>query len=218
MAWIINEDQALKRHLQGVTVSDDRAAQRPVQVKFGMPDAELSSQQFPLVVIDLIDIAEATERRQSFSRGPLPEGYEPEGLPTAGLHEVIEAENPDPYDLTYQIAAWSRHPRHDRQLLGVIGGELLPVRFGTLYVPQDGTARRLDRVGFAKRDTTDETGKRLFRNVWTVRVSSELWPYQLQALRLAYSGVKLNDPAVVPTPPAEFGPFTPLTTLNLQNS
>lgn len=202
MPWILNEDNALKRHLQGMFVSDDRAARRPVQVKFGMPDAELSAQTYPMVIIDLIDVSEATERRMVGRVDDL--GYLPEGVVAAGPLEKIEPPLPDPYDLTYQITAWSRHPRHDRQLLGVIGGELLPPRGGTLYVTEDGTARRLDRVGFAKRDTTDENGKRLFRNVWTVRVSSELWPFQLKALRLAYSGVILNDPAVVPDAPTEF--------------
>ena len=205
MPWLVNEDNALKRHLQGVFVSDDRAARRPVQVKFGMPDAELSAQEFPMVVIDLIDVSEATERRMNGRVEDL--GYLPENVAEAGDLEKYEPPLPDPYDLTYQVTAWSRHPRHDRQLLGVIGGELLPPRGGTLYVPEDGTARRLDRVGFAKRDSMDEKGKRLFRNVWTVRVSSELWPFQLQALRLAYSGVILNDPEVVPDAPPIFTPL-----------
>jgi len=202
MPWLINEDEALKQHLQGVTVSDDRAAHRPVQVKFSMPDAELSAQTYPMVVIDLIDIAEATERRMNGRVYDLT--YTPEAVADPTALEKLEPDLPEPYDLTYQVTSWSRHPRHDRQLLGVIGGELLPPRFGTLYVTADGTARRLDRVGFAKRDTTDEHGKRLFRNIWTVRVSSELWPFQVAALRLAFSGVVLNDPEVVPVPPADF--------------
>jgi hypothetical protein len=54
----------------------------------------------------------------------------------------------------------------------------LPFRFGQLLVPEDNTMRRLDILGFTKRDTT-ESGKRLFNNIYNIRVSSELFPDQL---------------------------------------
>jgi hypothetical protein len=50
----------------------------------------------------------------------------------------------------------------------------LPLRFGQLTIPQDGTNRRLDMLGFSKRDTT-ENGKRLFSNVYTIRISAEIF-------------------------------------------
>jgi hypothetical protein len=57
----------------------------------------------------------------------------------------------------------------------------LPFRFGQLPIPQDGTNRRLDMLGFSKRDTT-EGGKRLFSNVYNIRISSELFVDQINAV------------------------------------
>jgi hypothetical protein len=51
----------------------------------------------------------------------------------------------------------------------------LPFRFGQLDIPEDGTARRLDMLGFSKRDTT-EGGKRLFSNVYNIKISAEIFP------------------------------------------
>ncbi|MFZ9615384.1 MAG: hypothetical protein ACO3AG_01805, partial [Fluviibacter sp.] len=59
---------------------------------------------------------------------------------------------------------------------------ILPFRFGVLEIPEDGTLRRLEHMGYTKRDTTED-GKRLFVNVFSVRVSSELFPSDLEGAR-----------------------------------
>ena len=89
---------------------------------------------------------------------------------------------PIPVDLLYQVATWSRKPRHDRQMINSLFNRgLLPFRFGQLFIPEDGTNRRLDVLGFSKRDTT-EADKRLFNNIYNIRISAELFPDQLVQL------------------------------------
>jgi len=168
MPFINNEDGALKNLLQGITVSDAGNPARPVGVFYGQPDKEIRQQAFPYITIDLISVTEASERVQS---GWVKLGYTPEGADPTANYETMY---PMAINLDYQITTYARQPRHDRQLLAeLFKMGRLPVRFGQLYVPEDGTFRRLDTLGFSKRDTT-ESDKRLFMNVFTVRVSSEV--------------------------------------------
>jgi hypothetical protein len=82
---------------------------------------------------------------------------------------------PIPVYLDYQITTYARQPRHDRQIIYELTKPTrIPFRFGGLVIPEDRSIRRLDLIGFAKRDTTEQD-KRLFRNVYTVRISSELF-------------------------------------------
>ena len=61
--FILAEDEALKAHIQGLTVSDNSMPDRPVKVWFGYPDVEVRDQVFPFLTIDLIDIKAANERQ-----------------------------------------------------------------------------------------------------------------------------------------------------------
>ena len=183
-AFIIGEDEALKARLQGVTVEDDKNSSRPVGVWYGQPDIEVRTQSYPFLTIDLIDVSEATERVMN-SLGVHP-WYHADPEMTVGPYTYDDwtVPYPVPINLDYQITSFSRQPRHDRQILAQVLGNRLPFRFGSLMVAQtttvtgadtaiDMTARRMDMLGVTKRDTI-ESGKRLFMNVWTVRVSSEL--------------------------------------------
>jgi hypothetical protein len=173
MPFIINEDGALKSLLSGMTVSDSGNAARPVGVFYGQPDKEIRAQSYPYITIDLIGVREDTNRAH---RGYVPMTYTPEGADAEIEHNV---NFPIPVDLMYQVSTWSRQPRHDRQLMALLfSSGRLPFRFGQLLVPEDNTMRRLDMMGFTKRDA-NEGGKRLFNNIYNVRVSSELFPDQL---------------------------------------
>jgi hypothetical protein len=107
-------------------------------------------------------------------------------------------------NLDYQITTYARQPRHDRQIINALfSTNRLPLRFGLLAIPEDGTVRRVDMMGFVKRDTTEQD-KRLFRNIYNVQVSSEFLPAQL---------VQLYE---VLTPPnitlqEQFTDFTPIS-------
>lgn len=173
----IAEDEALKTLLKGMVVTDQRAnsegVTRPVGVWFGMPDQELREQAYPYMTIDMIDIA---EDRQRAMRGTLDDSdykyfkyLTPTGLPAG---KGAKQSYPIPIYIDYQITTYSRHPRHDRQILSDLLYTRLPLRFGSLST-NDQTVRRLDVLDIAKRDLVEQ-GKRLFSNAITVRISSEM--------------------------------------------
>lgn len=179
MPFIINEDEALKTLLQGITVSDGGNALRNVAVYYGQPDKDLRQQSYPYITLDLVGVREDTERahRGVINLAYAPEGYTPNRDTDGSINQPIDF--PIPVDLIYQVSTWSRQPRHDRQIMAkLFAPGRLPFRFGQLPIPQDGTNRRLDMLGFSKRDTT-EGGKRLFSNVYNIRISAELFTTQL---------------------------------------
>jgi hypothetical protein len=169
MPFILNEEKALKALLTGLKVSDSGKAERPVGVFYGQPDKEIRQQSYPYITIDLINISEATDRVQT---GIINIPYTPEGWDDSLSRDTWY---PMPINLDYQITVYSRQPRHDRQILGQLFSiGKLPVRFGSIYVPEDNTWRRLDLLGFSKRDTT-EADKRLFMNIYSIRITSEIF-------------------------------------------
>lgn len=173
MTFLLSEDQALRELLTGITVSDQKSADdaqsRVVGVWFGQPDQEIRSQSYPYMTIDMIDIVQDRQREM---RGKTSAEYlKPSDL-TLGDNQDFEVDLPIPVNIDYQITTFARHPRHDRQIMGEVMYSRLPFRFGTLDL-NDGTVRRLDVLGVAKRDLVEQ-GKRLFMNAITVRVSSEI--------------------------------------------
>ena len=179
MPFIINEDAALKALLTGITVSDSGNSTRPVGVYYGQPDKDIRTQSYPYITLDLVGVREDTERAH---RGSVDLTYTPEGTTPNYTAESQPVNFPIPVDLIYQVSTWARQPRHDRQIMAslFLPGRL-PLRFGQLTIPEDSTMRRLDMLGFSKRDTT-EGGKRLFSNVYNIRISAELFPDQLSAV------------------------------------
>ena len=181
--FIVAEDLALKTHLAGLTVSDEKSATRQVKVWFGYPDVEARAQEFPFVTIDLIDILPANDRQNS---GVM---YDPDYngtvAPSAGVSYRYDI--PVAYDLVYQVTSYARHPRHDRAIMYQLLNKF-PSKFGKLAVPnQLGTEtgyRSMFLDGFVKRDAVEsETGnRRLLRNALSVRVVSEMSPLVVDAV------------------------------------
>jgi hypothetical protein len=200
MPFILNEDKALKLMLTGVTVSDSGNSTRPVGVWFGQPDLEIRVQSYPYMTIDFLGYNEDFERSH---RGEIQMPYFPEGANTT---QQYMTEFPIPVYLDYQITTWARQPRHDRQIMAEMAtGQRIPLRYGLLIVPEDKTVRRLDFLGFTKKDTTDENGKRLFSNAYTVRISAEILPVVLeQMIEVTETNVQLtsqsNDFATIYSP------------------
>lgn len=176
MTFILEEDEALKAKLSGLTVADSSNPAREVQVWYGQPDLELAKRTYPYLSIELIDIGEANERVMAGKPflQYLPDGY---AVPADDANQILSATwFPTPYSLDYQVTAWSRHPRHDRELVAKLLAGPLPIRFGGLDLPRSYREVRLDMLdGPRVADTTDENGKRLFRKVFTVRVATELF-------------------------------------------
>jgi hypothetical protein len=193
--FIVAEDLALKSFLQGMTVGDEKVASRPVKVWFGYPDVEIRAQEFPFATIDLIDIIPANDRQNS--------GYWSDGDYQGTIAPVNNVsyryEMPIAYDLVYQVATYARNPRHDRALLYQMANKF-PSKYGKLDVPNElGTEigyRSMFLDGFVKRDAVDgETGnRRTLRNVYTIRVVSEMSPATAAKALTAVTSVTINSP------------------------
>lgn len=181
MPLILNEDKALRDLLKGLTVADEKNNNRIVEVWFGQPDLEVRSQSYPYMTIDLIDVLEDTSRSM---QGVVPISYVPEGYvadPEKLENEQYATEMPIPLALDYQITTYARQPRHDRQIISTLLQSKFPYRRGVLEIPEDDTYRPVFLTSYVKRDMT-ESGKRLFRNVFSVRVFSEMFPSEIAAL------------------------------------
>ena len=198
--FIVAEDLALKTHLAGITVADEKSAARQVKIWFGYPDVEVRAQEFPFITIDLIDVIPANERQTSGWWWD--EDNQGTQAPGSGMYGY---DVPIAYDLAYQVTSYARHPRHDRAIMYALFNKF-PSKFGKLAVPnQLGTEtayRSMFLDGFVKRDAVDgETGnRRLLRNVLTVRVVSEMSPLQASSIRVVEEAIL----DTIPTNPSEY--------------
>lgn len=219
MIFLLDEDDALKNLLKGMVVTDQKSATengptRKVDVWFGQPDQELREQKYPYITIDMIDIAEDFSRAHRGKVKPVyyddpgtgPDGsssYDPE---TQSWH----IDYPVPVNIDYQITTYSRQPRHDRQILAQLLYEKIPLRFAVLNTgpnTEKGTTRRLDVLDISKRDIT-ESGKRLFVNAITVRVSSEIAPVTFNKM---YKALQLDVYGTTGSEVIGRNPFTPIS-------
>lgn len=191
--FVIAEDYALKTYTQGMTVSDQKNANRLVKVWFGFPDVEIRDQDFPFVTIDLLDILPGIGRQHQGTM--VDNDYRGTLAPQAGV--VYSYDYPVAYDLVYQITTYARNPRHDRAIIFQMMNKF-PSRYGRLPVPNElGTEtsyRTMMLDGYAKRDAVDgETGnRRNLMNVFTVRVVSEMTPRQALAATPQVDTVNIN--------------------------
>ena len=207
MTFLLDEDEALRNLLKGLTVTDQRAASSPITTRavgvwFGQPDQEITEQKYPYITVDMIDVAEDFSRAQ---RGRVKPAYIADPVTIDGESSYDgdfhnwDIHFPIPVNIDYQVTTYSRQPRHDRQILAQLMTTKLPLRFGTLEIGDNtvyGTVRRLDVLDISKRDVTEQ-GKRLFVNAFTVRISSEIAPElynkMYQALQVDVTGTGDNQ-------------------------
>lgn len=169
--WILREDEALKARITGIQVSDGDQNPRPVKIWFGHPDPEIRGQSYPYITLDLLDVDEDKER---VSNRYSELAFTHPGFPSSNDSVVVKTMLPTPMDLVYQVASWSRQPRHDRAILSQMNRSFLHPRYAQTGASDD-TSRRIVVLDFAKRDSLDDKAKRLFRNVWTVAVKTEVF-------------------------------------------
>lgn len=217
MTFLLSEDAALRKRLQGITVTDQKAegddTPRQVGVFFGQPDQELRSQVYPYITIDMINFQRDTLRE---TRGLTKADYlsSPTNIDAETQDYLVEM--PIPVNIDYQITTYSRHPLHDRAILSELMTDRLP-RFGYLEVLEkkevEGdtttnfiTYRRMDVLNIAKRDVTEQA-KRLFVNAITVRVSSEMVQGIYRVFYKAQS-VHIDTPSDLPAGMDGVGDFT----------
>jgi hypothetical protein len=193
MTFILAEDAALKTHLSGITVSDEKNNNRTTGVWFGFPDVEIREQTYPFITIDLLSVSQASDRQTS---GYLYDSdYQGTIAPVANVYYSYEI--PVAYDLMYQITSYSRHPRHDRAIIFKLNQKFPGLR-GHLAVPNAlGTAtsyRHMFLESYLKNDRAEgENGnKRLLRNIYTIRVVSEMTPAQAASAITGATQVAIN--------------------------
>jgi hypothetical protein len=191
--FILAEDRAIKELISGLTVSDEKSPTRQVQVWYGYPDVESRDQTYPFITIDLVDVSPANDRQHY---GYISDSdYRGTVTPIAGQDYVYQV--PVAYDLMYQLTTYSRHPRHDRSLIFQLLNKF-PSKYSYLLVPNqlgtDFTSRTVFFDGFVKRDMieTDSGNRRVLRNVFTLRVASEMTPLQATDAILQVEKVLIN--------------------------
>lgn len=185
--WLLEEDEMLKEKLLGMKVYDQRApaggAGRDVGVWFRFPEPELRDVSYPFVTIDLLGISEALDRAQ---RGgmvrPTVQGYRPPDMVAdAPAGRVLVTEWPIAMNLDYQVTTWARNIHHDRAMVQQLWTKF-PGRYGSVGGNATPYVRPVSAqlTGFTPGDRLDETGKRLFKKMFTIRLFSELWASQIQ--------------------------------------
>lgn len=196
------------------------AGGRPVPVYFRMPETETRARTFPYVMIDNLGYERDPEREMVGGYYLSQDvGYHPDGtyVPSAGstptVRRQIRAMNfvneysaqmlPVPVMIRYQVQAWMRNRVQAMWITNAML-QLLPNRFGAINmvsvtrpfpVRDDNTVRRLDLLdGPVHGDAPDpeQANKRVFSRTWTVGISSEILPSDLE--RASLVGQVVVDP------------------------
>lgn len=217
--FLLAEDEALKKRLASLTVTDDREVSRPVQVFFRYPDVE-TERTYPFITIEMIDIVHARNRQHSenelyyFNTGGganAPEGWEnrPDALNywPSESSDFTNFDNKDsfkvlatnefvPVDLVYQVSTYTRTALHDRQMTSMMLRKVFPFRRSSLHIDADNTDRRLEMLDWTTADLLDaESGyrKRIFRKIYTLQMGAELPSTDLYGYKQATSIVANID-------------------------
>lgn len=190
MPWLLNEDGALKLKLQGLRVFDANSPDdgRPVPVRFRLPQSEVATLTFPIIVIQHAGWYPAPERmHDGFTNLPYaPEGYAKWFADTGPDTTTFDPHEspyysyfPIPYNFDYEVTVYSRFMHeHTIPLVAALAQpERLHPKYGFLDIPQDGTKRTMQLIGGPDMQYgTDNDGKRIFWVTYRIRVFSELVP------------------------------------------
>jgi hypothetical protein len=103
MPWIANEDMALKFKLQGLTVSDANMSNRPVPVRYRLPEDELATLTYPSIIIEHIGFfPDPSREHRGYCQLPYaPEGYAP-WWPAVSDNIPVVISGQEIYSGTYQ--------------------------------------------------------------------------------------------------------------------
>lgn len=222
--FLLAEDAAVKARFSNIAVSDDRNNQRPVSVFFRYPEGE-TEKHYPFITVELIDLAhnrslQLSETEYWYGGGNLGQSidYYPSEMDAADLASqvlpgsVLRMDSFVPITLTYQISTYTRSALHDRQLTSKLLRRVTPFRRGFIEVPEDGTIRRFDLMGWTSADLLDQEAgyrKRIFRKVYTLQMSAELPTSDITAVKKVatvvgnITNVDNANPTVFTTPFSE---------------
>jgi hypothetical protein len=180
------ESEALKIALSWLTVPDARGNTQKVKVWFRLPERELREVTYPNIIIDYIGMI---PRRNEEHRGYVPFYYEQNTANELAQGTSAMSIFPLPCYLQYQITTETRDNQQSVMINDILLTSVLPIRYGQLTM-LTGTVRRLDVLAFQQpADSLDKDGKRLFRRVWTINISSEVvltydYPAQVTEIEL----------------------------------
>lgn len=222
--FLLAEDAAVKTRFTGLTVSDDRKQNRPVKVFFRYPEGE-TEKDYPFITIENIGLSHARNLQHSeqyyyydpssdedtvTSLNYWPSELTREGLEAEEDEDFLRVESFVPIYLVYQVATYTRSAFHDRQLTSQILRAVAPFRRGTIFVPEDGTYRRFDMLGWSNSDLLDQEAgyrKRIFRKVYTIQMTAELPTSSLTAVSHVSSvigTINNKDNSMSPVPNSTF--------------
>lgn len=193
--FIFNEDRAMVDKFKNLVVGDINAPDSgsPVEVKWLDPDIELVDLTFPSIILCNTGIVFDAERAAAgwFQLPYTPEGFSTWNPPEEVARSPYFAQTPIPYNINYQIEVLARNNKHATFLTAILSGvDFLHARFGYLSIPEDGTIRRMDLMSGPERQSIhDKDGKRLFHSIYSVRVSTELLPKEIEAYTIVNSVV-----------------------------
>lgn len=185
--FMLAEDAAIKARFANLTVSDDRTNERAVSVFFRYPEGE-TEKHYPFITVELVDLihnksVQHSETSYYYGNGRNDVDYYPSELGSSALDGYVpedgfvKLDSFVPVTLLYQISTYTRSALHDRQLTSKILRRVAPFRRGFIEIPEDGTIRRFDLMGWSSSDLLDqESGyrKRIFRKVYTLQMSAEI--------------------------------------------
>jgi len=194
--FLFAEDEAIKKRFSDLTVSDDRDAERPVQVFFRYPEGE-TERKYPFITIELIDVVHAKNRQHSDTYLDTHRAGHPNNLdywpstssassPNVAGFDSFRTTEFTPVDLLYQVSTFTRSALHDRQLAAQMLTNVVPFKYSSIVIGADGTSRRLDLLDWSTADLLDpEAGyrKRIFRKIYTLQMNSEITTSALVGLK-----------------------------------
>lgn len=186
MPFLFDEDRALKEKLSGFSVINyANGKEIAIEVWYRFPDPEERQRSFPHIAIDLVDIVFDRTRAHRAMQFTLP--YDLETATPATDFSLVADDFPLPWTLEFQIATYARQPTHDRYMQMMLI-RMFPEQYGTLNMAAyDGTVRRADLISSVRRDTVDANKKRLYRNIYTVGISSEFFVNEVLPVKQALS-------------------------------
>lgn len=168
------EDMGLKTLLTGLYVSDLNAPNetRPVPVWFHNPEREERRITYPNITINFTGERVAHEREH---RGWVGIGYrylQDVPFDIGPMQAPPSIEWPIPMDFDYTVTASARVNQHISQISGHLALSKLHPRLAQMTCP-GGTVRRITILGVSRTNSI-EADKRLFRQIYQVRISTEI--------------------------------------------
>jgi hypothetical protein len=170
----IEEDNALKQKLSGITVATLNRRDEPVRVWFGNPEKEERSVRYPFITIEGMGETVASEREhRGWVKVPYMYLQNTSLTLTAGQGPPM-MEYPLPMNLEYVVTTHARNNQHHAQLISILtGGDYLHPRFAYLTCSA-GTMRRIEVLSRVPAIGIDSDAKRIFRMVYRLRVPTEV--------------------------------------------